>query len=172
MADAQTQAQLEVLTEICLLTEQLEMEFWLRGGWAIDFLLGKISRAHDDIDLITWIQNRGLLEKELSKAGYEQLPVKSQFENRQSDFRKNEVEVTVGYVTRAIDGSLMLNGLPEWIWQPDALMPERFTLCGISSKVLHPKQLLEEKEIYAQIGRSPRLKDQESKDVLRQLLKD
>ncbi|WP_081986905.1 nucleotidyltransferase domain-containing protein [Planococcus sp. CAU13] len=67
MTDAQTQTQLEVLTEICLLTDQLELEFWLRGGWAIDFLLGKISRPHGDIDLITWIQNRDLFEKNFPK---------------------------------------------------------------------------------------------------------
>lgn len=172
MADAQTQSQLEVLSEICLLTEQLEMEFWLRGGWAIDFLLGKITRPHDDFDLITWIQNRDGLEKELSKAGYERLPVKSHFENRQSDFRKNEVDVTVNYVTRSIEGNLILNGLPEWVWQPDSLLPNRYTLCGLSVKVLSPQQLLEEKEVYEQIGRTPRTKDIESKKLLLQLIRN
>ncbi|MFD1176501.1 nucleotidyltransferase domain-containing protein [Paenibacillus puldeungensis] len=42
----------------------------MRGGWAIDFLLGKVTRPHDDIDLITWIQNREQLECALAEAGY------------------------------------------------------------------------------------------------------
>lgn len=170
MPDPQTESQLKVLAEISAFAENLEIEFWLRGGWAIDFLFGKITRQHDDIDLVTWIENRELLEKELVKAGYEQMPVKQPFQKRQSDFRKNHVDVSVGYITASVNGSLILNGLPEWIWQPDALLPKYFRLCGISVKVLNPKQLLEEKEIYEQIDRRPRPKDQESKKVLRQII--
>ncbi|MDI7742960.1 hypothetical protein QMK38_13235 [Lysinibacillus fusiformis] len=31
------------------------MKFWLQGSRAIDFLLGKVTCLHDDIDLVTWI---------------------------------------------------------------------------------------------------------------------
>lgn len=40
----------------------------------------------------------------------------------------------------------------------------------ISAKVLNPKQLLEEKEVYEQIGRKTRHKDIESKKILRQII--
>ena len=40
------------------------------------------------------------------------------------------------------------------------------------SKVLNPKQLLEEKEVYEQIGRKPRLKDIESKKILHRIITD
>ncbi|MFF2458960.1 nucleotidyltransferase domain-containing protein [Peribacillus simplex] len=33
----------------------LNIDLWLRGGWVMDFLLGKITRSHSDIDLVTWI---------------------------------------------------------------------------------------------------------------------
>lgn len=45
-----------------------------------------------------------------------------------------------------------------------------FLLNDISAKVLNPKQLLEEKEVYEQIGRKPREKDAESKKILRQII--
>lgn len=99
MTEIQTKLQLEVLGEICAITDELDIEFWLRGGWAIDFLLGKITRFHEDIDIMTWIQNRDRLEEVLSKAGYKQLPVKEPFCGRQSDFSKNEVDVQIGYLT-------------------------------------------------------------------------
>jgi hypothetical protein len=35
-------------------------------------------------------------------------------------------------------------------------MPQTFKLHGITAHVLNPKQLLEEKEVYKQIGRTPR----------------
>jgi hypothetical protein len=133
-------------------------------------LLGKITRSHDDIDLITWIQNRESLEDELLKAGYEKTRVKEEFRDRQSDFRKDSVEITLGYISRSDDGSLIMNGLPEWIWRPDSLLQQTFILNDLSAKVLNPKQLLEEKEVYEQIGRTLRQKDAESKKILNQII--
>jgi len=163
----QTESQLKVLAEIRSISESLGTEFWLRGGWAIDFLLGKVTRTHDDIDLITWVQNRERLEAELIKNGYVRTPVKEEFRDRQSDFRKDRVEITLGYISHSEDGNLIMNGLPEWIWRPDSLLPKPFIFNNISAKVLNPKQLLEEKEVYEQIGRTPRQKDAESKKLLR-----
>jgi hypothetical protein len=170
--DGQTDSQLKVLSEISRVSEEIGIEFWLRGGWAIDFLLGKITCQHDDIDLITWIQNRERIEYELIKAGYVQTPVKEQFRNRQSDFCKDNVEITLGYITHSDDGELIMNGLPEWVWLSDSLLPQVYLLQGISAHVLNPKQLLEEKEVYKQIGRTPRLKDEESKRILHRIISE
>lgn len=56
--DSRTESQLNILSEISAISKKLEIEFWLRGGWAIDFLLGKITRPHEDFDLVTWLQNK------------------------------------------------------------------------------------------------------------------
>ncbi|WP_456278807.1 nucleotidyltransferase domain-containing protein [Bacillus sp. AK128] len=170
--DNQTKLQIEVLGEISTMLETIEIEFWLRGGWAIDFLLGKISRPHNDIDLVTWIDNREQLENQLLRAGFEQIPVKEEFRNRQSDFRKGNVEVTYSYITQTVDGNLIMNGLPEWIWRTDSLISQSIVLHGISAKVLNPKQLLEEKEVYEQIGRPYRQKDAESKKILYSIISE
>lgn len=45
-------------------------------------------------------------------------------------------------------------------------------LKGITAKVLNPKQLLDEKEVYEQTGRTPRLKDIESKQLLKRILNE
>lgn len=168
--DAYTDSQLKVLSEISAISKSLEIEFWLRGGWAIDFLLGKITRPHDDIDLVTWIQNREQFENALAQAGYERIPVSKEFRNRQSDFLKDNIKVTFVYITHSVNGSIIMNGLLEWIWRADSLLPQSFMLHGISAKVLNPKQLLEEKEVYEQIGRKTRQKDIESKKVLQYII--
>jgi len=170
--DVQTKAQLKVLSEISIIFKEIDAEFWLRGGWEMDFLLGEITRPHSDIDISMWIRDREQLENALIKAGYEQIPVKEEFRNRQSDFRKDNVDITFGYLTYNVDGTLSMNGLPEWVWRADSLLPQYYQLHGITAKVLHPKQLLEEKEIYEQIGRPYRQKDAESKNVLRRIISD
>lgn len=166
----QTESQLKLLSEISAICATIECRFWLRGGWAIDFLLGKVTRPHDDIDLIAWIQNREELEHALAKAGYEQTSVKEQFRGRQSDFSKDGVDITFGYITNTDDGSIIMNGLPEWVWRPDSLLSQSNMLNGISAHVLHPRQLLEEKEVYKQIGREPRPKDEDSKTILHRII--
>lgn len=158
------------MAEISAISEALGIPFWLRGGWAIDFYLGKITRPHDDIDFVTWIQDRERLEVELIKSGYEKTFVLKEFRNRQSDFRKENVEISFCYITHSDDGELIMNGLPEWIWRPDSLLPQTFILNGISARVLNPRQLLEEKVVYEQIGRTPRQKDAESKKILQQII--
>lgn len=39
--DNQTESQLKLLSEISAICATIECRLWLRGGWAIDFLLGK-----------------------------------------------------------------------------------------------------------------------------------
>jgi hypothetical protein len=99
-----------------------------------------------------------------------QTPVKEQFRDRQSDFCKDNVEITLGYITHTYYGELIMNGLPEWVWLSDSLLPQVYLLHGISAHVLNPKQLLEEKEVYKQIGCTPRLKDEESKKILHRII--
>lgn len=166
----QTESQLNLLSEISKISATMGIEFWLRGGWAIDFLLGKVTRPHDDIDLITWIKYRDQLESALIEAGYKQAPVKEEFQGRQSDFQKDGIDITLCYITRAENRSIIMNGLPEWVWRSDSLLQQRFMLNGISAYVLNPRQLLEEKEVYEQIGRIPRPKDAESKKVLHRII--
>lgn len=50
--EEQTRAQLEVIREIDEILSRLRTCFWLRGGWAIDFMLGEVTRSHADIDLV------------------------------------------------------------------------------------------------------------------------
>lgn len=161
---------MKVLGEIAGIFSSLRGDFWLRGGWAVDFLLGRVTRPHDDIDLVTWVQHREPLEQMLEKAGYVRMPVREPFSGRQSDFRRDSVDVTFSYITQRDDGSLILNGLPEWVWREDSLLPQCLTLNRISARVLNPRQLLEEKEVYEQIGRTPRPKDLASKHILQGLI--
>ncbi|WP_260288546.1 nucleotidyltransferase domain-containing protein [Peribacillus aracenensis] len=152
------------LNEICL---SLNIDLWLRGGWAIDFLLGKITRSHSDIDLVTWIQHREHLEQALVNDGFQLMPV-SEF---QTDFLKNNVDVSFVFVRYSDNGDIVANGFPEWVWRKDALPMEPYNLRGISMNVLNPYQLLEEKKVYEQgTGRTLRPKDLKSMEIIKRSL--
>ncbi|MGG3836921.1 hypothetical protein ABEV00_07800 [Paenibacillus thiaminolyticus] len=166
VTDDQTLSQLRILGEINAIFSSIGGEFWLRGGWAIDFLLGKLTRPHEDLDLVTWVEYRESLERALIEAEFDRMPVS----DRQTDFRKGKVDIQFLYLTRSSEGHIIPNGLPEWVWRADSLPLQQYTLNGISAFVLSPTHLLEEKEVFEQIGRTPRLKDIESKKILRSIL--
>lgn len=84
--------------------------FWLCGGWAIDFILAEVTRPHEDLDLVTWVHHRDILETELLMFGYNRLPVIE----RQTDFIKDDIDIQFLYLSRSIDGAITPNGLPEW----------------------------------------------------------
>ncbi len=31
-----------------------DIDYWLFGGWAVDFYAGRVTRAHDDVDVAVW----------------------------------------------------------------------------------------------------------------------
>ncbi|WP_404457565.1 nucleotidyltransferase domain-containing protein [Sutcliffiella horikoshii] len=161
--------QLDILQEINEICLSLNLSLWLRGGWAIDFLLERITRSHSDIDLVTWIQSREHVEQALVKAGFQ----KSVISEFQTDFLKNNVDVSFVFVKLSDEGNLVANGFPDWVWRKDALTMGLYTLHGISLNVLNPYQLLEEKRVYEQgTGRKLRPKDHKSIEIIQQIINE
>ena len=68
--DADTRTQFKLISEIARLCKRARMRFWLRGGWALDFLIGRVTRSHSDIDLVTWRHHGDRIELTLLAAGY------------------------------------------------------------------------------------------------------
>ncbi len=47
--------QLGALVELDALLSEHRIRYWLFGGWAVDFHLGRVTRAHSDLDIaVEW----------------------------------------------------------------------------------------------------------------------
>ncbi|MCC2684009.1 MAG: hydrolase [Paenibacillaceae bacterium] len=158
--------QLQILGEISAILAALHVRFWLRGGWAIDFLLGRITRKHADIDLVAWVRHQGRIEKALMEAGFERTPISSS----QTDFCKDGVDLQFCYLTRTEEGAIHPEGKSQWIWRPDALPLRLRIFQGLSARTMNPRQLLQEKEDYKRIGRPTRAKDLQSAKLLKEII--
>jgi len=73
VADSRERRQLELIHEFASLAGESGVEWWLRGGWALDFLLGRVTRAHEDIDLFIWAADAPRLLPSLKGKGYEEI---------------------------------------------------------------------------------------------------
>ncbi|CAN5517056.1 hypothetical protein BH23CHL2_BH23CHL2_05600 [soil metagenome] len=166
--DQESSRQLEVLREIDRILSREHMRYWLRGGWAIDFLLGRVTRPHADLDLVAWQRHRRRIERALIEAGFQ---VERELEV-QTDLVKNEQDVTFVYLERAADGSIVARGVPEWVWQRSALPDRHYCLHGIRARVVSPEHMLEDQETWEEAtGRPPRPKDARTKEILRDIIR-
>jgi Aminoglycoside-2''-adenylyltransferase len=53
--------QLGLIGEVVEVAAAVGVRVWLRGGWAMDFVLGEITRDHVDIDWFGWARDAGTL---------------------------------------------------------------------------------------------------------------
>src|SRR5687768_16625509 len=68
--DAATRTQVSLIGELARLLGEAHVRFWLRGGWALDFHAGHVTRPHKDVDLVTWSRHRRRLRRLLETNGY------------------------------------------------------------------------------------------------------
>jgi Aminoglycoside-2''-adenylyltransferase len=163
--------QLRLIDELVHVLADAEVDFWLRGGWALDFHLGEVTREHDDVDLVAWLADGERIRALLGPLGYVHAPLPNDRPELGLRLRKDSEEVAFVFVERTKGGALVTRGYEQWPW-PDAMLEEPpRTLGGTSCRVLTAHALLDEKETYLDwSGRPPRPKDLESSELLRRLV--
>ena len=56
--------------DLLSLLEATGIAVWLDGGWAVDALLGEQTRPHDDLDLVSRLEDSTRIERALGEHGY------------------------------------------------------------------------------------------------------
>ena len=164
--DADTRTQFKLISEIARLCKSARMRFWLRGGWALDFLIGSVTRSHSDIDLVTWRRHADRIESTLLAAGYRVATVTDQ---AAIHFTKADQDIGIAFIKKDQEGRFVTPGREFWPWPsfPQALR----TLDGVACRTMSVAALLEEKVNYEKYSkRPPRPKDLASIQTLRSLV--
>ena len=167
--DAATETQFSLIRELSTLLGQAHLRFWLRGGWALDFHAGCVTRPHKDVDLVTWSRHRGRLRRLLEGNGY----VTVRFDEPQVFFEKRREEVNFAMIERGRGGEIVTPRFEDWPWPDGAFSGPPRTFREVTCRVLSLEALLEEKERYEEWRSVPlRAKDEVSLRLLRQLLRE
>ena len=74
MAPGRAVAQLAALKGVAGLFDGAGIEYWLFGGWAVDFYAGRITREHDDVDLAVWLDDCARIDDLLRRDGWNHAP--------------------------------------------------------------------------------------------------
>jgi hypothetical protein len=109
--------QLEAIAEVTA----LGIEVWLRGGWAMDFFLGHVTRPHRDVDWFAWFSDANQIATALTSQGYELLPEPAH--DRQLDFVRGELDLSFALIAKDEAGRVIVPSGP-WAGQrwPDGML--------------------------------------------------
>ena len=116
------------------------IEYWLFGGWAVDFWVGRVTRGHDDIDVAAWRRDYGAIKRALVDMGWRHTPVDHEVVGTRYTCRSVEVEFT--FVEARDDGAVVIP-IPEHaiVWTMEPLGEERRVLHGVEARTI-PLDLL------------------------------
>lgn len=166
--DQRTRTQLAILRRLQDELTTAQVRWWLRGGWAVDFMLGRITRPHSDIDIVVWARHRRRTHRVLLEAG---LDLAREWPPTQADYQVCGETVSVAYLARTPDCRVITAGIPVWEWPDGSLGRRPRRLEGIDARVVGPRQLLWEKESTERgTGRPLRPKDVQSMATLLEII--
>lgn len=166
--------QVAAVTEVVDAPTDLAVEVWLRGGWAMDFYLGEITRDHLDVDWFVWAEAMPGLVGELLRRGWTDLAEHPP--EQQRDIVRGDVEMGFAPLTVTPDGCPAVGGGP---WQGEKYPQQMLAaavdgrLDGVRCRVIDPAAQVEIKQMLPVWvpGRPRRSKDAIDVDRLRASLK-
>ncbi|MBI5287604.1 MAG: hypothetical protein HY873_01390 [Chloroflexi bacterium] len=170
--DAARQArQLALIAQIAAALDEATVSWWLFGGWAMDAHAGRITRAHDDIEVFVWERDAAAVRTALSSAGFFAPP--GLYPGECQPFLKDSEEVGAWYLVRETDSRVHTPGRwSDWPWPKGSFDGPRVDLAGLLVPAMSLEGLLEMKLKFRDHphGAPPREKDLADIDLLQRLM--
>ncbi len=127
--------QLAALASVDALFDRAGIEYWLFGGWAVDFHAGRVTRPHDDVDVAVWHEDLPRISDLLDAAGWSHAPEPD--ENGGTGFERYAVRLELTFLARDDAGGIV-TPLRDGVvpWPEDAFRDDAHVLQGVRARVL------------------------------------
>jgi Aminoglycoside-2''-adenylyltransferase len=100
--DGRARQQLTALGGLAALFGEVGIDYWLLGGWAVDFYAGSVTRAHDDLDVAIWLDDLAQIDQRLREDGWRHAPLDG--EDGGTGYVRGPVRLELTYLARDGDG--------------------------------------------------------------------
>jgi len=158
--------QLAHLKEAHDLLKAAVIPHWLAGGWAIDFLVGRVTRQHSDVDFAIWKGDWQRVEALL--LAHEFAPRANKFPDETGRLVRKGTHFEFYLLQKNPAGDIYVGGRwTDWPF-PDECWSATGSLLGLHVPVISPKNLLDGKRRWPdqEHGSPLREKDREDIDIL------
>lgn len=130
--------QLSLINEVFQAFKKEKLQIFLCGGWAVDFLIGKITRPHVDVDTMVWKKDKEKIKNIMENLGFSVKDKERKFQNE-----KNGVQFDTDFVETS--GNKFVTGKTGQIktWFKDTFDEAvEAELENVKVKIINPNSLL------------------------------
>lgn len=136
--------QLAALARVVQLLERHGIEYWLFGGWAVDFHAGSVTRPHDDLDVGVWLKDLERIAALLAADGWQHAP--EEHEDGYTGYERGPVRLELAFLDRDEHGQVytpLREGRAAW---PDrAFEDDVAELQGVRARIMSLRALKDDK---------------------------
>jgi aminoglycoside-2''-adenylyltransferase len=133
--DERTSEQLSALERVTDSLEQAGIDYWLFGGWAVDFYAGSVTRPHDDLDIAVWLDDVPRIADLLHRDGWRHAPLED--EDGGTGYERGPVRLELTYLVRDADGRIFTPlRHARASWPPEALANDVGELRGVRARLI------------------------------------
>ena len=159
--------QLAAIANLSRILDQHRVDYWLFGGWAVDFCVGAVTREHDDIDVAAWRHDYDAIRAALEAAGWRHTPVADEVVGTRYQWRLAQVEFTF---VEADDQGRIVIPLPDQpiVWSTKSFGGDRRELLAVNSRTI-PLALLRAGKSLPRQGAAEAAKDRADFQALSRL---
>ncbi len=106
------------------------MEYWLFGGWAVDFHAGSITRSHDDIDIAVWLDDHDRIARLLAAEGWKHAPEAD--EDGGTGYKRDAVRLELTFLVPGDGGEVYIPlRAGRVLWSDEPLSTDLAELSGV-----------------------------------------
>ena len=91
------------------------LDYWLFGGWAVDFYAGSVTRSHDDVDIAVWLDDLPRIASLLEEDGWRHAPHED--EDGGTGYEREGVRLELMFLSRGPAGEAFTpfaHGRADW----------------------------------------------------------
>lgn len=141
----------------------------LFGGWAVDFHAGRVTRAHDDLDVAVWARDQDRIASILSADGWQQ--TSDTAVDGYIGYQRGAVRLEVAFLERGKDGRVYTPVRGDHVdWPEGTFGDDVAELRGVRARIIGLAALRADK---AELREDPTVaaKDRADTEVLARLRK-
>ncbi len=164
---ARAEQQLAAITSLNHALDDRGIDYWLFGGWAVDFWVGSVTREHDDIDVAAWRSDHDPIKDALLAAGWRHTPAANEIVGTRYELGGVQAEFT--FVVHDANGRVLIPFDQPLVWSTEPFGLDRRELLGVSCRTIPFALLKAGKKEFAAEGRPQAAKDRADFDALTKL---
>lgn len=111
------------------------IEYWVFGGWAVDFHAGSVTRPDDDLDIAVWLEDHDRIATLLAADGWKHAPEEG--EDGYTGYERGAVRLELAFLARGEKG-LVYTPLREGrgAWPDGSFEDDVAELRGVRARVI------------------------------------